>query len=57
MKPKSLTKDKINVPVHPLPIQQKIVAKLDKEIESFKGMRQEAEKRIERRIAEVRGEG
>ncbi|UJS17144.1 MAG: hypothetical protein L3J17_14695 [Candidatus Jettenia sp.] len=40
----------------PLPVQQEIVVKLDKEVEASEGvrfLRQEAEMRIERMIAEV----
>lgn len=47
-------------PLPPLPIQQEIVAKLDKEMEALESvrlLRQEAEKRIENIIAEVWGEG
>jgi restriction endonuclease S subunit len=47
-------------PLPPLSVQQEIVAKLDKEMEALKGVRflhQEAERRIEKIIAEVWGEG
>jgi len=46
-------------PLPPLPIQQEVVAKFDKEMEALEGvrlLRQEAERRIEKMIVEVWGE-